>query len=40
MKNVHEGKNPKQSKVSSNHDDFDQMIDVENSVSNENQLLV
>ena len=38
MKNVHEGKNPKQSKVSSNHDDFDQMIDVENSISNENQL--
>ena len=26
VKNVHEGKKPKQSKISSNHDDFDQMI--------------
>ena len=33
--NVHEGKKPKQSKISSHHDDFDQMIDVENSVSND-----
>ena len=38
MKNKHGGKKPKQSKISSKHGDFDQEIETENSVANENQM--